>query len=409
MPIMLSVNELEPGMHLASSIVNQFNVVLPQGHKLSAGDIRTLKERYKQLNIHVSDPILDESVDFEESASETDGAHETRRKLSLLSQKVNGSLQSKVFLEGENIRGLQQTIKDLVEYLEKHPEALGLIEESLQWEESLREHSAGVFYLSLVIGNTFRNMRKQKGGKIKSKEEAVKEEEIKPTELATAAMLHDIGMVALAELTAKQGRLTAEEYEQVKEHPAAGAALLGDRISRGIREAVRDHHENENGTGYPAGLKSDEIGMNAKIIRVTDAYTAGTCHRRYRKTRSSIRVLHEMLHGAYKDMYDPVSLKILSKIIRPIPVGAKLKLNTGQQAVVTRHNTEDPFQPQVIIAFDENNKPLPRNRLVGPFDLSSRQDLQLMSFGEEDLRYLQRGAPESEYPKEDDGMNPAYP
>jgi len=329
---------------------------------------------------------------------------------------VNGALKSKVVLEGDNIRGLQQTIKELVEFLEEHPEALGLIEESLQWEESLREHSAGVFYLSLVIGNTFQNMLKKKIKKVKA-ESAVKEEEIKPAELATAAMLHDIGMVALEDMTSNESSLTADELEKVKQHPVAGAALLGDQVNGGIHEAVRDHHENENGTGYPGGLKSGEIGAYAKIIRVTDAYTAGTCHRRYRKTKSAIRVMHEMVHGEYRDLYDPESLRILSKIIRPIPVGAKLKLNTGEHAVVTKHNSEDPFGPQVIIAFDENNKPLPRNRLVGPFDLSARKDLQLASFGEEDLGYLNRtsrdgsieGDSGSEHHDQGDGNNPAYP
>ena len=417
MPIMVSVNELEPGMYLASSILHQFSVVLPQGHKLTTSDIETLKERYALLNIHVLDPILDEAADFLAPASETDPAQETRHKLSMLSQKVNGAMKSKIALDGANIKGLHEAIQEMVEYLEEHPEALRLIEESLRWEESLREHSAGVFYLSLVIGNTFRNMRKKKGGKVKAKEGSVKEEEIKPAELATAAMLHDIGMVALEDMTSKETSLTAAELEKVKQHPVLGAALLGDQINGGIREAVRDHHENENGTGYPGGLKSDEIGAYAKIIRVTDAYTAGTCHRRYRKTKTATRVMHEMIHGEYRDLYDPDSLRILSKIIRPIPVGAKLKLNTGEHAVVTKHNSENPFGPQVIIAFDENNKPLPRNRLVGPFDLSARKDLQLMSFGEEDLGYLnstsggasKEGVSGSEQHDQDDGIDPAYP
>ncbi|MCP4708050.1 MAG: HD domain-containing protein [Planctomycetes bacterium] len=413
MPIMLSVNELEPGMYLASNIVNQFSVILPQGHKLSADDIRTLKERYKQLNIHVSDPILDESAEFEEPRSATDTSPETRHRLSYLSQKVHGALKSKVTLEGDNIRGMQQTITELVEYLEKHPEAMGLIEESLQWENSLREHSAGVFYLSLVIGNTFRNIRKEKA----AKEGTAKKEEIIPSELATAALLHDIGMVALEDLTNKETSLTTDEFEIVKQHPAAGANILGDKIDDGIREAVRDHHENESGTGYPDGLKSDEIGSYAKIIRVTDAYTAGTSHRRYRQTKSSIRVLHEMLEGDYCKMYDPESLRILSKIIRPIPAGAKLKLSTNQHAVVTKHNVNEPFGPQVIIAFDENNKPLPRNRLVGPFDLAARKDLQLVSFGDEDLGYLYSITDRSpadqgsgaDHHNQDEGINPAYP
>jgi len=260
-------------------------------------------------------------------------------------------------------------------------------------------------------------MRKKKAGKVKVKEGAVKEEEVKPAELATAAMLHDIGMVALADLTNKESGLTADEYAQVKQHPAAGAAMLGDQVNGGIREAVRNHHENENGTGYPGGLQSDEIGVYAKIIRVTDAYTAGTSHRRYRKTKSAIRVMYEMIHGEYRDLYDSESLRILSKIIRPIPVGAKLKLNTNQHAVVTKHNSEDPFGPQVIIAFDENNKPLPRNRLLGPFDLSARKDIQLVAFGEEDVRYLNstsggasiEGGSGSEHEDQDDEINPAYP
>jgi hypothetical protein len=107
--------------------------------------------------------------------------------------------------------------------------------------------------------------------------------------LNQAAMLHDIGKISVPDsILNKPGRLTAEEFEFVKEHP-----VRGHRIIQNVRSlkqevaGVRHHHERLDGTGYPDGLKGDAIPLDARIIAVADVFDALTSARPYRGPWSS--------------------------------------------------------------------------------------------------------------------------
>jgi putative nucleotidyltransferase with HDIG domain len=104
-----------------------------------------------------------------------------------------------------------------------------------------------------------------------------------------AAYLHDLGKVDLAitNLVRKPGRLTDEERRRVELHPLVSAELAAQvTLFRGeIEEIIRRHHENHDGTGYPGGLRGDEIPLGARIIHVVDAFDAMTSSRVYRPAR----------------------------------------------------------------------------------------------------------------------------
>jgi putative nucleotidyltransferase with HDIG domain len=99
------------------------------------------------------------------------------------------------------------------------------------------------------------------------------------------ALLHDIGKIGVSDsVLQKPGRLTEEEFDQVKQHP-----VIGRRILEGVQgfaeflPAVELHHENWNGTGYPHGQRETETHIDARIIHVADAYDAMTTDRSYRQ------------------------------------------------------------------------------------------------------------------------------
>ena len=108
--------------------------------------------------------------------------------------------------------------------------------------------------------------------------------------------------------------------------------------------------------------------------------------------------MYEMLYGESRFFYDPIVLKVFASVIKPLPIGAKLRLADGRYAVVVRHNTQDPFNPQVIIAYDVNGNSLSKKTLVGPFHLKANQDVKVESFREEDVSFL-NGAPEVPWEK----------
>jgi HD-GYP domain-containing protein (c-di-GMP phosphodiesterase class II) len=104
--------------------------------------------------------------------------------------------------------------------------------------------------------------------------------------LRLAAMIHDMGKIAIpSELLTKPSRLTAEELELFKAHPETGYAILkGVPFPWPVPLMVRQHHEKLDGSGYPLGLKGDELLLESKIIAVADIVEAMASDRPYRKS-----------------------------------------------------------------------------------------------------------------------------
>jgi len=111
-----------------------------------------------------------------------------------------------------------------------------------------------------------------------------------------AALLHDVGKIDVSISTLqKDGPLTTAEYEEIKRHPASGANILqGIDLLSEIVPIVRAHHERVDGTGYPDGLKSDEIPFAARILAVADCFDAMTSDRPYRRALSDSRARAEL-------------------------------------------------------------------------------------------------------------------
>lgn len=119
-------------------------------------------------------------------------------------------------------------------------------------------------------------------------------------EVSTAALMHDIGKIAIPdEILNKKGRLTDEEYEMMKTHPDAGADILANvDFLKEIAEIIRCHHEWWDGTGYPNKLKDKEIPIESAILAVADVYDAMTSERPYRAPMSKEQALKELENNA---------------------------------------------------------------------------------------------------------------
>lgn len=125
-------------------------------------------------------------------------------------------------------------------------------------------------------------------------------------ELQYAALLHDIGKIGIPDsILNKPTRLTDVEYAIVKSHTTMGGDILKDKITIGIAEDVaRSHHERYDGTGYPRGLKGEEISEEARIVAIADAFDAMNSNRIYRKACDAARIRRELIEGKGKQ-FDP--------------------------------------------------------------------------------------------------------
>jgi HD-GYP domain-containing protein (c-di-GMP phosphodiesterase class II) len=117
-------------------------------------------------------------------------------------------------------------------------------------------------------------------------------------ELELAAVLHDIGKIAVPEsILNKPGKLTSAEFTLIKEHPVRGEAILSPVIElKEIGRIVRAHHERYDGTGYPDKLKGREIPLGARIMTIADTYDSITSERPYRKAASHRYAVKEIIN-----------------------------------------------------------------------------------------------------------------
>jgi PAS domain S-box-containing protein/putative nucleotidyltransferase with HDIG domain len=147
-----------------------------------------------------------------------------------------------------------------------------------------------------------------------AREMGLPEEQINGIHLA--AIIHDLGKIHIpAEILSKPGKLSAIEYMFIKTHPQAGYDILKDvKFPWPIADIIFQHHERLDGSGYPQGLKSDQILLESKIIGVADVVEAMLSHRPYRPALRSEAAMDEIKRGR-GSAYDPVIVDICLRLL----------------------------------------------------------------------------------------------
>ena len=148
--------------------------------------------------------------------------------------------------------------------------------------------------------------------------EALQLDEKNRLQLEYAAILHDIGKIGVPlEVLNKPGNLTPCEYEQIKRHPVVGWRILSN-ISHlaSVNQAVRQHHEKMDGTGYPDGVKQDDICLMARILSIADAFDAMTSERPYRPAMSKEEACVELKDCAGRQ-FDPQLVALFCDKLAP--------------------------------------------------------------------------------------------
>jgi len=172
-----------------------------------------------------------------------------------------------------------------------------------------------------------------------------------------AGLLHDIGKTAISlEVLNKPGKLTDEEFAHVKEHPAAGHAILlqAEGIQKVALDVCLHHHEKIDGSGYPKGLKSDEISLFAKMGAVCDVYDAVTSNRPYKDGWEPGVSLQRM--AQWTTHFDSLVFKAFVKSVGIYPVGSMVLLKSGRLGVVVDQSAKSLLTPVVKVFFSTQSK-----------------------------------------------------
>jgi putative two-component system response regulator len=149
--------------------------------------------------------------------------------------------------------------------------------------------------------------------------------------LRRAGVVHDIGKIAVPEhILAKAGPLTADEWAIMKQHPIVGERICAPLRSFGlVLPIIRHHHEKLDGSGYPDGLKGNQIPLTARILQITDIYDALVTDRPYREALSHEIAIETMRAEAELGWWDSCLIDELEALISQTPYLARTEVATG--------------------------------------------------------------------------------
>ena len=175
-------------------------------------------------------------------------------------------------------------------------------------------------------------------------------------ELAAATLLHEIGLIHISEdIYSKAGELSDEEKKYLHVHPVLSCKILKKaKFPLPICLGTLDHHERENGTGYPQKLTGDKISLYGKIIAVVCSYEAMTGERKYKKADDPAAGLMNILRRE-PSQYDEEVLKALLNALSFFPIGSFVYLSNNTVAQVIDNNSEDPRFP-IVRVIDRSAK-----------------------------------------------------
>lgn len=170
--------------------------------------------------------------------------------------------------------------------------------------------------------------------------EAMKLDDVTTKAIATAALLHDIGKLAIPEyILSKRGRLTPEEMRKMRMHPQLGADLISNiKFPYPVSDSILAHHERFDGTGYPNGLKGEEIPLGARILSVADVFDAYTSD--HMASEETLQSAMQTLRDGAGTSFDPEIVKVWESIYREVLAWKPAAANPSAYSGIQRATSE---------------------------------------------------------------------
>jgi putative nucleotidyltransferase with HDIG domain len=266
---------------------------------------------------------------------------------------------SNSFVIEKSSKQFTNLIRHLLSELKSNPNLLNLLSDVYTYDNYIFTHSLNVTMYTLAIGLEL---------KLPAKELEI---------LGLGAILHDVGKMKIPEpILFKAGRLTEDEYLEVKKHAEEGYKILKSlhTVPLLVAHCAYQHHERLNGSGYPRGIEGCEIHQYGKIIAVADVFDAVTSNRVYRNAMLPHEGL-EILYAGSGILFEPKIVEAFRKSVVIYPNGLTILLNDGRKGVVSQQNIGLSERP-IIRILEENNQPVQQ-----PYELDLKKELSLVITG----------------------------
>lgn len=353
---LISTVNCRPGMEIAKPVFTDLGTILiGVGVSLTDRMIAGLMGR-NIPHLYIKDKATDDleiidDVPMELRIEATTAIHET------FSQLQSGNNKRLKVINQSNVNKLQKVFKDLIQELRVNTNAMSLLSSVLIYDNYIFSHSVNVTIYSLAMAVKLGYNEKQLN------------------EIALGGVLHDIGKsnIPLDVLNKKQ-KLSEEEFTLIKKHAEYGFEILRRLPSISLLSAhcAYQHHEKLDGSGYPRGLKGDEIHPYAKIMAVADVFDALTSKRAYRNAMLPHEAMEILFSGA-NTHFESEMIQTFRQSVASYPIGVTVKLNSGETAVVAKYSFNTPGRPIVRVVKDPYG-----GNLGKPYDLDLSKNLSLM-------------------------------
>ncbi|WP_028550670.1 HD-GYP domain-containing protein [Paenibacillus sp. UNC451MF] len=169
--------------------------------------------------------------------------------------------------------------------------------------------------------------------------------------VALGGLLHDIGNAKVDQaILSKPNKLTVDEIEEMKQHTVIGYNLLKNvtAINEGVKLCALQHHEREDGSGYPTGNKGDKIHQYSKIVAIADIYHAMTSARYHKKAVSRYLVLDQLFNESFGKL-EPALVQVFIQKVTEFHNGVLVKLNDNRIGEIVFTDRTHPTRPWINI------------------------------------------------------------
>ena len=349
-----TISQLKPGMYIAQVIEQSGSLkIKTQGlvstqqaiSKLSdQGVTKVLVDLSKSKLVEDTPPSKQtESAPVQEKAKTVSFEKEINKASELYQQAKQ--IQSKTF---DNMKAgapidtdaVQGAATGLIDSVFRNQDALACMTRMRGKDQYLMEHSINVAIIMTIFAKH-----------LKLDKDVIQE-------LATGAMLMDLGMIGISNsILNKKGELTEQERVTEEQHVNMGYKVLSRAkgLSPLSLEIVQDHHENVDGTGYPNNKTAEQLSMYAKMAKIVDSYDAITAERSYKSAKTPVSAF-KILRSESGSVFDQDLVNEFIKCMGIHPVGTLVKMKSNKLGIVVKSNPVNPIAPSVNVFYSVGNK-----------------------------------------------------
>lgn len=370
MNLLIPLNEIEEGMVLGDDVFDKAGRLLVSKDTVVSILTRDRLKKFsgtREVYVKVEKNKLDiktvvelesgEIVELDSNALNLEHSKEKyiiREKFEEMHDSIKKSFDelSRNNTSEEVKKELEKTVEEIKNSLSVNVELLNEILDVKEVDEYLYNHSLNVAVISNLIGKWMN----------------LPQEDLDT--LVLAGLVHDIGKLKVDPLVLnKPGKLTDEEFLEMKKHPAYSHKMLVEMgyTDQKMLKAVTLHHEKVDGSGYPLGITGDKLPIHAKILAIADIFDAMTSNRVYKERVSPFKVLEMFQNQTFGKLDYSIIMTFIKKFTEYY-VGSEVQLSNGEKAKIVSLNTYELTKPLLITD-------------AGKFiDISKSRNIQILDF-----------------------------